>query len=402
MRIAVFGAGAAGFFAAVNAARQHPAARVTLYEKSDKVLSKVRISGGGRCNVTHDQREIRKLARNYPRGERFLRQAFKQFSVDDTIAWFANEGVTLKTEVDGRMFPTTDDSSTIIHALEGAASRAGVRVCLRSGLRVLDKRNDGIFVATMGNGTVEADRVIMTTGGHPGTASYERLARLGHTIVPPVPSLFTFNIPDDPIRDLMGIALNTRLRVVGTDIETTGPVLITHWGLSGPAVLRASAWGSRLLHERGHRFTVRVNWLGGSSEEEVRRVLADEGTAMDRKLATNADPFKLPRRFWEHQLAKAGIEGSKPWSAVAKKERNRLIDLLTNDRFEVHGKTTFKEEFVTAGGVDLAEVDPRTLQSCKVPGLYFAGEVLDIDGITGGFNFQAAWTTGHIAGKLGS
>lgn len=400
MRIAVFGAGAAGYFAAIQAARLHPASLVTLYEKSDKVLSKVRISGGGRCNVTHDQREARKMARNYPRGEQFLRTAFKQFAVEDTIAWFANEGVKLKTEPDGRMFPVTDDSSTIIKALQNGAIKAGVRLQLRSGLRSLEREGEGGFLARLDQGTVRADRVVITTGGHPAAASYAWLERLGHAIVPPVPSLFTFNIPDDPIRALMGIALDARVRLVDTVIETAGPVLITHWGLSGPAVLRASALGARLLHERGYRCTVRVNWLDGLGEEDARRALGD-GT-LDRKLSGNADVFRLPRRFWDHYLQKAGIDAAKPWGMVGKRDRNRLIDLLTNDRFEMIGKTTFKEEFVTAGGVGLAEVDPTTMQSRMVSGLYFAGEVLDIDGITGGFNFQAAWTTGHIAGRLGA
>lgn len=399
MRVAVFGAGAAGYFAAISAARHHPQAQVILFEKSDKVLAKVRISGGGRCNVTHDQPDARKLSKHYPRGERFLRKAFTQFAVADTIAWFAAEGVRLKAEADGRMFPDTDDSGTIIQALQEAARRAGVEVRLHTGIRGLGNEGGG-FIAQVGGSSVEADRVIVTTGGHPQAASYTWLKELGHTIVPPVPSLFTFNIPNDPVRELMGVALPARIRIAGTELESTGPVLITHWGLSGPAVLRLSAWGARALHERNYHFTAQVNWLDGRSEDEVRRTFAEGAAALDRKLAHNADPFHLPKRFWEHQLRKAGIEPGEPWGMVKKKERNRLIDLLTNDRFEVAGKTTFKEEFVTAGGVSLEQVDPHTMQSTRCPGLYFAGEVLDIDGITGGFNFQAAWTTGHIAGRL--
>lgn len=398
MRVAVFGAGAGGFFAAISAARHHPAAEVTLYEKSDKVLSKVRISGGGRCNVTHDQRDPRRLSKHYPRGERFLRKAFERFAVEDTIAWFAAEGVSQRTESDGRMFPATNDSATIVHALQEAARRAGVVVRLRTGIQGLTRTGNG-FTITNHAPPIHADRVIVSTGGHPQATSYAWLQALGHTIVEPVPSLFTFNIPNDPIRDLMGVALPARVRIAGTDLESTGPVLITHWGLSGPAVLRLSAWGARLLHARDYQFVVQVNWLEGRSEEEVRRLFAEEAEALDRKQAHNADPFHLPKRFWDHQLHKAGIAPDTPWGAVRKKERNRLIDLLTNDRYEVKGKTTFKEEFVTAGGVALDEVDPLTMQSRRCPGLYFAGEVLDIDGITGGFNFQAAWTTGHIAGR---
>lgn len=374
---------------------------MSLFEKSDKVLSKVRISGGGRCNVTHDQRDIRRLSRNYPRGERFLRKAFTRFAVADTVAWFSEEGVPLKAEADGRMFPITNDSGTIIQALQDAAHRAGVEVHLRSGLRGLLKEVGG-FVAEIGGGSIAADRVIVTTGGHPQAAAYEWLKPLGHTIVPPVPSLFTFNIPDDPIRELMGVVVQARVRITGRPLESSGPVLITHWGLSGPAILRLSAWGARILNTQGYRFTAQVNWLGGRSEDDVRNTFTAEAGALERKQAHNADPFHLPKRFWEHQLRKAGIDPGKAWGSVNRKERNRLIDLLTNDRFEVQGKTTFKEEFVTAGGVSLEEVDPMTMQSRKCPGLYFAGEVLDIDGITGGFNFQAAWTTGHIAGLPGS
>lgn len=399
MRVLVFGAGAAGYFAAIGAARCYPKAHVTLYEKSDKVLAKVRISGGGRCNVTHYQRDPRRLSKYYPRGERFLRKAFSRFAVEETIAWFAAEGVALKAEADGRMFPTTDDSATIIRALQEAANRAGVEVRLHAGVSGLAREGE-VFHALVGGTTVIADRVIVTTGGHPQAQAYAWLQRLGHTIVAPVSSLFTFNVPGDPIRDLMGVTLSARVRIAGSTMESTGPVLITHWGFSGPAVLRLSAWGARLLNDLGYQFTVQVNWLCDRSEEDVRRTFADEAADLNRKRALNADPFHLPKRFWEHQLRKAGIDPSMIWGAVRKKERNRLIDLLTNDRFEVMGKTIFKEEFVTAGGVALDEVNPLTMQSTLCPGLYFAGEVLDIDGITGGFNFQAAWTTGHLAGGL--
>lgn len=399
MRVAVIGGGAAGFFAALSAAEHHPEARITLYEKSNKLLSKVRISGGGRCNVTHDCTEIRKLAKHYPRGEAFLRKAFGLFSVKDSIAWFTERGVELKVEPDGRMFPTTDDSATIANALLRSASALGVRVDLGSAVSRIDVRGDR-FALTINAQEVHADRVIITTGGHPQAGAYAWLQAVGHTIVPPVPSLFTFNIPDDPIRELMGVATPARVRIAGTKLESLGPVLITHWGLSGPAILRLSAWGARILNEMRYTFTAQVNWVEGRSEDELRMLFSERAGDLDRKLAQNADPLHLPKRFWLHQLAKAGIPADRPWGTVAKKERNRLIDLLTNDRFQVVGKTTFKEEFVTAGGVSLDEVDPLTMQSRKCPGLYFAGEVLDIDGITGGFNFQAAWTTGHIAGRF--
>lgn len=399
MRVAVIGGGAAGFFAAISAAEHQPDAEVVLFEKTDKLLSKVRVSGGGRCNVTHDERDPKRLSKNYPRGGAFLRKAFNLWCVNDTLAWFNQHGVEVKTEADGRMFPVTDDSETIAQALLSAADASGVRIALRSAVTHAERNDNGFDLAVNGH-RFQVDRLIITVGGHQKPEAYTWLASLGHRIVPPVPSLFTFNIPGDPIRALMGVALPARVRVAGDVLESTGPVLITHWGLSGPGVLRLSAWGARALHARGHRFTAQVNWLQGRSEDELRAVFATEAAQLDRKQAINADPFHLPKRFWEYQLRKAGIDPTKPWGTISKKEKNRLIDLLTNDRFEVAGKTTFKEEFVTAGGVDLSEVDPLTMQSVLVPGLYFAGEVLDVDGITGGFNFQAAWTTGHIAGRL--
>ena len=400
MRVAIVGGGAAGFFAALSVKEHHPKAEITLYEKSDKLLSKVRISGGGRCNVTHHCLEPRKLAKNYPRGEQFLRKAFDRFAVRETIRWFQQHGVELKTEDDGRMFPNTDDSATIVDALQNGARLQGIRIALHSRVKTINPMADGMFLLKFGAEELKVDRVIVTTGGHPDPASYKWLADLDHTIVSPVPSLFTFNMPGEGIRELMGVVVPARVRVVGSDVQSTGPVLITHWGLSGPAVLRSSAYGARSLHGMDYRFTAQVNWLEGASEEVVRKAFVDQADLLDRKLTGNADPFHLPKRFWAYLLTKAGIPAERQWGTVGKKERNRLVDLLTNDRYTVSGKTTFKEEFVTAGGVALEEVDPLTMQSRMLPGLYFAGEVLDIDGITGGFNFQAAWTTGFIAGKL--
>lgn len=400
MRVIVVGGGAAGFFAAISARKHHPDAEVLLLEKTDKLLAKVRISGGGRCNVTHHQPNIRKLAAGYPRGGQFLRKAFTHFAVADTVAWFARRGVALKTEEDGRMFPVTDDSATIVRCLHDAADRAGVHVRRRCGVHGLDVDASGRFTLHVeGGGTLEADRVIITTGGHPKAEGYAWLRAHGIGIVPPVPSLFTFNMPGDPVRTLMGVsAADVRVRIAGTGLESRGPLLITHWGMSGPAILRLSAWGARTVRDMGYRFTVQLNWLGAAGEESVRAALAD--AALARRQAHNANPFPLPQRLWGFLLHKAGIAPDRPWAEVARKDRNRLVDLLTNDRYPVAGKTTFKEEFVTAGGVALGEVDPHTMQSRNVPGLYFAGEVLDIDGITGGFNFQAAWTTGHLAGRL--
>lgn len=400
MRVIVVGGGAAGFFAAIHARLNHPGADVLLLEKSNKLLAKVRISGGGRCNVTHDERNIRKLAANYPRGERFLRKVFERFSVKDTVDWYQQRGVPLKTEPDGRMFPASDDSASVIACLMREADRIGVRIKMGCDVGRIDRAASGGFALQVGGQALQADRVIVTTGGHPKPEGYAWLKALGHTVIQPVPSLFTFNMPGEPVRSLMGVVVKpVRARVAGTRVESTGPILITHWGMSGPAVLKLSAWGAREVHAMGYRFTLQLNWLGGLAEDRVHAALADG--ALSRKLAHNADPFGLPHRLWEFLLGKAGMATEKPWGDVGKKERNRLVDLLTNDRYTVSGKTTFKEEFVTAGGVTLEEVDPRTMQSMKVPGLYFAGEVLDIDGITGGFNFQAAWSTGFIAGHLG-
>ncbi len=401
MHVAVIGGGAAGFFAALSAKTHHPSAEVVLYEKSTKPLGKVRISGGGRCNVTHACFNDRKLAAHYPRGERFLRKAFEIFSVRDTVEWFAQRGVQMKTEPDGRMFPTTDRSSTIIECLTSEAERLGVRVYMGTGV-VAMKRSEAGFALELTNGRAEhADRVIVTSGGHPKPEGYDWLRDLGHSIVAPVPSLFTFNMPDEPVRELMGVVVDpVRVRIIGTDLESVGPLLITHWGMSGPAILRLSAWGARMVHEMGYRFTIQVNWLRGLSENVVRQRFTEEEETIRRKQADNANIFKLPNRLWTFLLLKAGIVPEDPWGDLKKKERNRLIDLLTNDRYTVQGKTTFKEEFVTAGGISLEEIDPLTLHSTKIPGLYFAGEVLDIDGITGGFNFQAAWTTGFITGRL--
>lgn len=401
MRVIVVGGGAAGFFVAISAKRHHPDADVLLLEKSNKLLAKVRISGGGRCNVTQHQTNIRKLAAHYPRGERFLKKAFEHFSVKDTIAWFGQRGVQLKTEADGRMFPVSDDSATIIRCLMDEAEGRGVRIALQSGVNGIERMPDGGFGLRMENGgELQADRVIVTTGGHTKVEGYAWLKQLGHTIVPPAPSLFTFSMPGEQVRSLMGVVADpVRARIIGTKLESNGPLLITHWGMSGPAVLRLSAYGARVVQAMGYRFKVQLHWLGGTGEAGVHAAMGEED--YQRKQARNANPFTLPHRLWEFLLDKAGIPLEKPWGDVGRKERNRLVDLLTNDRYSVSGKTTFKEEFVTAGGVALEEVDPHTLQSRKVPGLYFAGEVLDIDGITGGFNFQAAWTTGYLAGKLG-
>ena len=398
-RIIVIGGGAAGFMAAISSKTHHPGAEVLLLEKSTKWLSKVRISGGGRCNVTHACPEPRKLARHYPRGEAFLRKVLTAWGQPQAVAWFAAHGVLLKTEADGRMFPVTDDSSTVIDALQSAATSLGVQARLNCRVQRLGRIDDGWTVIT-DHEHLTAQRVIVATGGSPRDEGLAWLHTLGHELVPAVPSLFTFNLPEDPIRELMGVvAPDVRLRIAGTKLESTGPLLITHWGLSGPAVLRLSAFGARDLHALGYHYTVQVDWLGEMNEHEARDRMHEESAAHPKRQLINSDAFALPARLWSFLLHRAGVPGEKPIGELGRKSLDRLLDVLTNDHYTASGKTTFKEEFVTAGGIALHQVDPLTLESRVAPGLHFAGEVLDIDGITGGFNFQAAWSTGWLAGK---
>lgn len=393
MKVAVIGGGAAGFFAAIAAASHHPAARIVVFEKSDKLLAKVKISGGGRCNVTHHCFSASGLSKHYPRGGRQLKKAFAAFDAADTVAWFAARGVPLKTEADGRMFPTTDSSQTIIDCLLAEAHARGVEIRMRTPVRTLSRD-------LQVNGE-PFDKVIVATGGSPKASGFAWLEALGHSIEPPVPSLFTFNMPGAPIRSLMGASVSDAVvRIQGTKLQEKGPVLITHWGLSGPAVLKLSAWGARQLADRGYHFAVQVSWAGDTNAEAVGQVLAEAAESGRQRKVANGCPFEaVPRKIWLYLLEKAGINPDQTWLSTAKKSRNKLLELLVNDVHEVRGKTTFKEEFVTCGGVRLSEVDFATMGSRIVPGLHFAGEVLDIDGVTGGFNFQAAWTTGFLAGR---
>ena len=398
-RIVVVGGGAAGFMAAIAAKTHAPAASVLLCERTDKWLAKVRISGGGRCNVTHHQAEPKRLARSYPRGERFLRQVFKAWGQPATVDWFARHGLRLKAEADGRMSPVSDSSLSVIDTLWRAAADLGVEArthCVVAAIR----RTGAEWRLTTPAGELAADRVVLATGGSPKADGLAWIAALGHAIVPPVPSLFTFNLPDDPVRDLMGlVAPDVRLRIEGTELESTGPLLVTHWGFSGPAVLRLSAFGARVLHDLGYRYTVGVNWPGEQGAAVVREQLGAQIAAHPKRQIANLEGTALPQRLWLYLLARAGIAPEKPLGEMGRKGAERLNDVLVNDRYRASGKTTFRDEFVTAGGVALQQVDPLTLESTVAPGLHFAGELLDIDGITGGFNFQAAWSTGWLAGR---
>lgn len=398
MRLAIIGGGAAGFFAAIRAAEQSPEAAVTILERGKSVLEKVRVSGGGRCNATHACFDARELVRHYPRGSRELLAPFLRFGPADTVEWFESRGVRLKTEADGRMFPVTDDSATIVECLRQAAQKAGVAV--RTGIRVEGLEQRGGQWLLIGPEKALAgpyDRVLVASGS--STAMWEALARLGHRIVPPVPSLFTFNTKDTRLRELSGVSVpRAALHIPDTRLSAEGPLLVTHWGLSGPAVLRLSAWGARELFDKNYTFPLAVNWLGTTSPPETGRLLSGFKTELGKKLVVSNAQFGLPARLWHNLCAAAGIPETLRWAELDKQKTAALADQLSAARFSIHGKSTFKEEFVTAGGVDLREVNFKTFESKLFPGLFFAGETLDIDAITGGFNFQAAWTGGWIAG----
>ncbi len=400
--LVVVGGGAAGFFCAVNAARMAPALHVVLLEKSDKLLSKVRISGGGRCNVTHACDDIVDMASRYPRGRHFVRKAFHRFFTDDTISWFGDRGVTLKTEPDGRMFPVTNDSATIVECLVREANRYGVDIRMRSEVRAVLPKGPGTgFDITLTSGElIHADTLCIAAGGYPKQSSFAWLEALGHHVEPPVPSLFTLNAPKHPITALMGVAVpDAKVTVKGTRLEERGPVLVTHWGLSGPAILRLSAWGARILQEQQYRGEVAIQWLPEQSVESIRSMLMDLRSEKGVQPVSGKSPVQLPARLWSFLTTEAGIPATMRWHELPNKMVHKLVEVLTHYTITFEGKTTFKEEFVTAGGIRTAEVDPQTMQSRLVPGLYFAGEILDVDGITGGYNFQHAWTSGYIAAE---
>jgi predicted Rossmann fold flavoprotein len=400
-KLVVIGGGAAGFFCAVNAARHLPQGQVLLLEKSGKLLSKVKVSGGGRCNVTHHCFQISELVKKYPRGASFLKKAFHQFQPADTIEWFQSRGVPLKAEPDGRMFPVTDDSETIMQCLLQEADRYAVNIQLRTEVTSVQATPQAAhrFELTVADGRkITADAVCVTTGGFPKNEQWNWLRATGHTVEAPLPSLFTFNIPQSPLQSLMGIALEkAQVRIKGMKAAEEGPLLITHWGLSGPAVLRLSAWYARELAALQYRFPILVNWLPGENETGLQPAFARYRKELAGQKMKNRNPFQLPQRLWEKLVELAGIDPEIRWADLPAKLQQVLIRLLCSMELTVQGKTTFKEEFVTAGGICLPEIDPQTMQSRLIPGLYFAGEVMDVDGITGGFNFQHAWTSGFIA-----
>lgn len=397
-KLVVVGGGAAGFFCAVNAARMNAGLEVHLLEKSAKLLSKVRISGGGRCNTTHELFDIPALVKKYPRGEQFVKKAFHQFNTRDTINWFEERGVKLHAEADGRMFPVTNQSATIIDCLLREADLYKVKVSTNTGVHSIVKEGNQWKILTEKKEVIIADAICIACGGLPKLSMFDWLKNTGHSIVEPIPSLFTLNMPKHPITSLMGVSVpNVSLKVIGTKLKESGPLLITHWGLSGPAVLKLSAWGARQLAERNYHFEVAVNWLGEINETALRSEWSFYREQMSVQKIGNKSPFPLPNRLWHFLLQEAGIDTDIKWAELKSVHQNKLIQLLTNSIYSISGKTTFKEEFVTAGGISLSEINPQTMESRIVPDLYFAGEVMDVDGITGGFNFQHAWTSGFIA-----
>ena len=398
-KIIVVGGGAAGFFAAIAAAEA--GAAVTILEKTARVLDKVRISGGGRCNVTHACFEPREFATRYPRGQRTLLSPFSKFSARDTVAWFEARGVKLKTEADGRMFPTTDFSQTIVDCLMNAAQNAGVKIRLNCAVESAAKTADGKFELTLAAGeTISGDQLLLATGGCRAAVAGQLAVGLGHTIAPPVPSLFTFQIESPWLRSLAGVSLAAaEVSVPAAKLRERGPLLVTHWGLSGPAILKMSAWGARALHDLNYQFPLFVNWLPDFSAEKIVGEFQTRREHSGAKLLVNVPLAPLTARLWEQLVLAAGIARDMRWAALTRAQMHALTQQLTRTEFSVTGKSLNKDEFVTCGGVKLAEVNFQTLESKVCPGLFFAGELLDIDGITGGFNFQAAWTTGFIAGK---
>ena len=404
MDIAIIGGGAAGFMAAIVARRTNPASKVTIFERAQKVLAKVEITGGGRCNVTNSFAAITDMKQAYPRGHKLMKRLMKTFSHEDTYRWFEQHGVPLVTQEDECVFPKAQDSHAIINCLVRQANELGVTICCRHRLVNIHRMEDGRLKLEFENGSSRVfHRTIITTGGSPNGRGLQYLAQLGHDIEPPVPSLFTFNIKDRAFCDLMGTVVDPVVTTIpGTKLRAKGPLLVTHWGVSGPAVLKLSSYAARLLAENDYKAPLAISWTGELTRQEVEENLLKLQTANPRKQVATLHPFGLPSRLWLYILSKLDIDAVKPWAEIGRKTLNRMIETLVNDQYTIAGKGAFREEFVTCGGVSLSSVNSKTLESKVCPNLFFAGEVLDIDAITGGFNLQAAWTTGYIAGKSAS
>lgn len=392
----IIGGGAAGFFAAIKCAELLPKEGVLLLEKTQKLLTKVKISGGGRCNVTHSCFDPSELVKHYPRGNKELRGPFASFQPKDTIEFFSHRGVKIKKEPDGRMFPTTDDSQTIIDCLVKAAENVEIQ-CGKNVLKI-EKEEKRFRIHLRSGEEITSDTVMLATGGTP--AGHVLAQSFGHTIVEPIPSLFTFNIPNSPLHKLSGISVeNAVVSLPEFRAKYSGPMLITHWGFSGPAVLKLSAFCARDLHNSGYKTTCQIDWSPEISEDELRDMIVQRKKTHQKKNVGNDPLVILPKQLWKSLVASSGVDDDVRWINLSKAQGEKIIQKLKRDRYEISGKTTYKQEFVTCGGVKLSEVNFQTMESKKMPGLFFGGEILDVDGITGGFNFQAAWTTGWLAGK---
>lgn len=394
--VVIVGGGAAGIFSAINAANNNSNLKVAVLEKTNELLAKVKVSGGGRCNVTHACFEPSELVKYYPRGNKELLSAFYQFQPGDVIAWFSEKNIELKIETDGRMFPTTDNSQTIIDCFLNEIKRLKINVELQTKVENIVKQDD-LFNVTTNRNNIICKKIIVTTGGFNKPENYQFITNLGHTIETPVPSLFTFNLPKHPILNLQGIVAAVEIKILDTKFIENGSLLITHWGFSGPAVLKLSAWAARYLAEKKYEFAVEISWLPSTTEDELMQKLLMLKTTSSTKKVNNAFDFNLPNKLKSYLIAKAEINEDLKWADVSKKQLQQLVVVLLKDRYVSKGKTTFKQEFVTCGGVKLNEINFKTMESKLVPNLFFAGEVLNIDALTGGFNFQAAWTTSWIA-----
>jgi predicted Rossmann fold flavoprotein len=399
-KVVIIGGGAAGFFCAIQIAEQHPDWDIRILEKSSKILSKVKVSGGGRCNVTHACPDVEKLLQKYPRGQRFLKKSFYQFATQQTIEWFAKNGVKLHTEKDGRMFPITNDSETIIQCLMQKVNQYKIQVCMNHDVTEVKKINT-IFEITLGNGqTMKADAVCMATGGMLKSNTFPWLLQMGHTIIDPVPSLFTFNVVEKNITTLMGVAVeNATIQWKGTKWMERGPLLITHWGISGPAAIKLSAWCAREMAEANYEGAILINWTPEYNEQTLKMEWLNFRQDYGKREMGSKNPFDLPQRLWHYFLQASQIDLKTKWADLKNTSQQQLIQHLTRTTLNIKGKTTFKEEFVTCGGVDLKDIDSLTMESKMVAQLHFAGEMMDVDGVTGGFNFQHAWTSGWLAAQ---
>lgn len=398
--VIVIGGGAAGFFAAINLAMKEPHYKITLLEKTNKLLSKVKVSGGGRCNVTNHTFENSELVKNYPRGNKELVQVFSRFSVQDTIDWFKAQGVILKTEEDGRMFPYSDDSQTIIDCFLNLSEKLKIKIITQCEVFSI-QQTEHTFTLKTNKALFTADAIICALGGHHKAGAYDLLKNMGHTIDAPIPSLFTLNLPNEEIKkELQGISVKqAQVSIEGSKLNYVGPVLVTHWGLSGPAVLKLSAFAAKEFFEKNYVANIHVNWVYPLKTNETLNELKKLQKEKHKGLPFSKSAFELPKRLWEFLCVSAEINNTKPWAEISNKHIQKLAENLSNASYNMEGKTTFKEEFVTCGGVNLKEIDFKTMQSKKVPGMYFCGEVMNIDGITGGFNFQSAWSTAWICAQ---